>query len=423
MADLSALYPQPPQQTNLLADPARLVGLMSQAQELQSRQAVGNAFQNALTPEGGIDPSALSKGLKAPEAAWGAPQAAMTLQEARQRQTELARSQFELGASQDAAVRNRLGQYIGRTMSNDDVHTLQAELARMGVPAATVSAWGKSLLAQSPAERKQHITDVAIGQAGPGAALTPVQGGPGAGGEPTNILAAERARIGGGLPTGMTPGAAEALAANQAEYAADQSRTAQIMASVRPLENALPLVQQLSNANFGPGSKGFADVKAALATAGIIDPNASDVTVRQEVGKYLRAYAGGARAAGRSDEALHTAMASNPNLDLTQPANLSLLKNQIAMDRMDAALPLAHGGENPAVYKSFKSNYYQNLDPKAFQFDLMTPAERAQVIKKLGDPKPDKNGTPTNPAYLKFARSYDLAVKTGMITPGAQGGR
>lgn len=216
----------------------------------------------------------------------------------------------------------------------------------------------------------------------------------------------------GGFAGGAPPGAPEVAAGDRKALFEDQLRASGTMANARPLQQSLPLIQQLSNQNFGPGSPEFAKIKGALTTAGIIDPNTSDLQVRQELNKYLLKYSSGAISAGRSDAALSAAIGSNPNLDLTQPANLALVKNQIGYDRMDAAMPKAFGVEGkPGTYSEYKAGYYQANDPRAFGFDLMTPDERAKVKASLG--------APGSPAYQKFLHSYNLAKSSGMLTtPG-----
>ena len=215
----------------------------------------------------------------------------------------------------------------------------------------------------------------------------------------------------GGTTTTLPLGAGDVIAKNQALQQEDQLVSSRRMADLRPLQSALPLLQQLGSANFGPGSADFAKVKGALAAAGIIDPNTSDLQVRQEANKYLLQYAAGAQQAGRSDAALSSALGSNPNLDLTQPANLTLVKSQIARDRMDAAIQKGFAAEaKPGqTYSDYKSSYYQEHDPRAFQIDTMTHDERAALQKSLG-PK-------TSPAYQKFVKSYNLAKSAGMVTP------
>lgn len=211
------------------------------------------------------------------------------------------------------------------------------------------------------------------------------------------------------------PGAPEVAASDRKTLFEDQIRASGTMANLRPLQQALPLIQQLSNQNFGPGSNEFAKIKGALTTAGIINPNTSDLQVRQELNKYLLKYSSGANAAGRSDAALSAAIGSNPNLDLTQPANLALVKNQIGYDKMDSAMPKVYAldAKPGQTYSEFKSSYNQSYDPRAFKFDTLAPDEQQKLVSSLGKP--------TSPAFQKFSHSYDVAKSAGMVQPPAQG--
>jgi hypothetical protein len=223
------------------------------------------------------------------------------------------------------------------------------------------------------------------------------------------------ARAPGGTVVTPPPGAVDVASSDKKTLFEDQLKAGATMANVRPLQQALPLIEALNNTNFGPGSAEFAKVKGALTTAGLIDPNASDLQVREQLKKKLLQYAGGAQSAGRSDQALATALGSNPNLDLTQPANLALVKNQIAMDAMDAAQSkMFRLDKDPnQSYSDFKSGYYQKYDPRVFRLGMMSPAERSGLYKSLGKPG--------SPAFQKFSHTYDVAKQAGAISvPGAQ---
>ena len=226
---------------------------------------------------------------------------------------------------------------------------------------------------------------------------------------------AAAARTPGGTVITPPPGAIDVAASDKKTLFEDQLKAGATMGNVRPLQQALPLIEALNNTNFGPGSAEFAKIKGGLATAGLIDPNASDLQVREQLKKKLLQYAGGAQSAGRSDQALSTALGSNPNLDLTQPANLALVKNQIAMDSMDAAQSKMFNldKDQNQTYSDFKSGYYQKYDPRAFKLGIMTPQERSVLYKGLGKPG--------SAAFNKFAHTYDIAKQAGAIAaPGAE---
>ena len=186
------------------------------------------------------------------------------------------------------------------------------------------------------------------------------------------------------------------------------AKSAATLANVRTLQQALPLINGLAATNFGPTSPEFTRAKATLTALGILGPATTDADVRQEIGKYLLRYASNAQAAGRSDQALSAALGSNPNADtMTKPATLALVRNQIGLDRMDAALPNVAG--TSAGYKTFKSNYYQNMDPRAFSIDMMTPDEIHNLKTTLKGPE-----------RAKFIKSLQAAQTVGVQMPGAQ---
>jgi hypothetical protein len=226
---------------------------------------------------------------------------------------------------------------------------------------------------------------------------------------------AAAARAPGGTVVTPPPGAVDVAAADKKTLFEDQLKAGAVMANVRPLQQALPLIEALNNTNFGPGSAEFAKIKGGLTTAGLIDPNSSDLQVREQLKKKLLQYAGGAQSARRSDQALSTALGSNPNLDLTQPANLALVKNQIAMDAMDAAQSkLYQLDKSPnQTYSDFKSGYYGKYDPRVFKLGMMSPQERSVLYKSLGKPG--------SGAFQKFSHTYDVAKQAGAISvPGEQ---
>lgn len=433
MADgnaLSGLYPQPPQagSGNILAsNPLQLIGAMNALNQnalfqktFAAKQAVGGAFQNALSPDGTVDIGKLSTGLQHPDAAFAAPEAIGTLLDQRGKMISNDTAAFGLAAGQNRTVQDAIGAMAqDPNLTPDKVRSTMATIARnTNLPSGmlhsvlqTMPNGGKAL--QNWAA---NLGNVSIGAGG---TASRVAGPPSPEGAPTTVPLGT-ANISGGMPTALPPGQAESLAANQAAYVADQTRSATTLGNVRQLETVLPLISQLGNTSFGPGSPEFAKLRGALTTAGVIDPNASDLQVRQQAGKYLLKYAQGAQNAGRSDQALATAIGSNPNLDLTQPANLHLVKNQIGMDRMDAAIPLAFDSAHPNAsdktkYNTYKANFYQGNDQRAFTFDLLSPAERREVIDSLG--------SPNSAAYKKFAKSYQLAKTAGFITPGQANGQ
>jgi hypothetical protein len=214
-------------------------------------------------------------------------------------------------------------------------------------------------------------------------------------------------------PEGLQTTTADA----QKKFQADQTAAAGTLANLRNLDIALPLVEKLNHKDFGPGSPGYANLRRTLITVGAIDPNNTDVPDREQVHKYLLKYATLAQNSGRSDQALGAALNSNPNIDLTQTSNLHLIKNQIALDKMEAARPSIFKIEHPnsydlVDYPNYGPKYYNNIDRRVFSYDKLNADERRALIDSLGGEK--------SAAYKKFAKSYDLAKAAGFITPEKQ---
>lgn len=442
MADgdpIAGLYPQPQSGQGGNALTSNLPGLiqaMSFAnqnalfqKEYAAKAAVGQAVQSGIRPDGSYDSNAaMARVAGNPAAAWAAPEAVTSILEQRNLGIDTGTKALSLATAQNGSLQNVASSWAtDPNVTPDKVRSdLVDQATRLGIPPWMVT----STLAGLPASGKAADINKWAGrlgtiQMGPGDAASRVQGPVTSTGAPTQV---SKAATYGPQPvqTDLGSGQGTTLSTNQAAFTADQQGSAAKLAGLRPLQTALPLIEKLSNTAFGPGSAGWSQVKAGLITSGIIPANTTDVDMRQEVNKYLHVYSGQARGAERSDQGLQQATASTPNLDLTQGANLALVKNQIGMDRMDAALPLAFDKLHPtlpekAQYGTYKSQYYQNQDPKAFQFDLMTPQERKDYLTGLGVTF-DKNGAPQrpanpSPAYKKFANSYAIAKSALNYTP------
>jgi len=400
---VAALYPHanpPPQQPS----PWQIIPALQSMQQFQARRAVGNAFQQGVRPDGTYDPSVTLNAIGAdPSAALAAPEGITTALQARQQNIQNSTAALEYGVKSYgalAAPMAALNQKPNLTM--EDAYNLAGFLSRLpGANASVINGWLAGVNAGNVKDKIAQLTTYGMG---PAAAAGQQPGQVGANNQPTVTTAGKAAFTGpGGAAPGqnLTTQPPPQAAADQAEYIADQSKSPAIMAGIRPLQQALPLVRQLNDPNFGPLSKGWTEAKAALSQLGIIDPNTSDTAVRQELGKYLLQYSANVKAAGRSDEGLAAAVGSNPSADtMTKPAVIATLTNQVARDRMDAALPMAAPGFQG--YQKFKTGYYAGMDPDAFKFDLMTPQEQKAKLASL-------KGNPA--ATAKFRSSLAIADK------------
>lgn len=430
---IASLYPQPPQQQNnsLLANPLSALSAIQgvqnlgiQRQQFQATQAAGQAFQNALNPDGTINPSKLATGLRNPTAALAAPQAiSQGLQQQgnvldnQSRQIGVAQNNLALRNSQNTTFWQALQAASQGDVSDAGLAETKARIARMFPQTQVPSDELNRVFSQAAATPDQNQRRQILARIGANAltvpqAVTPLSTTDPSGNPaviPTGALAAN--------PGGVSTGFGNIATQSRQDYVAAQNNAAGLRAGIRPLQQALPLIEQLSNTDFGPGSAQYAKLKGLLTTAGLVPPGATSLDLRQAASKYLSQSVQASMGAGRSDEGLRAALGANPNLDLTQKANIGLVKNQIAMSRMDAAMSQAYDAEHPedtskVGFNTYKSNYYQNQDPRAFRFDLMTPQERRDTLDSLGQ----KGSQP----YNNFIRSLTIARHAGDVTVGDQ---
>jgi hypothetical protein len=406
--------------------------------QFQGNMALGNIYQKSLNPDGTVNTANLNRGIAAagPAVGYVAPEAygkSAGLQGTNlanqgaavgQSQSRLNDFYTSLGPLEEAGTPPTRSQVIstaidlvhqGRLLPQDlPAIVSEVPLNNGAIPDYVQRKFGSTL---SPS---QQATPTTIGVTPSGQPIQGTQGQFLRRATPSSATAAGSPTASGspssspGITTTLPLGQPQSIQQNVHAFNTDQQGSASTLGNVRRLDEALPLISELSASDFGPGSGELAKLKGLFTTFGVIPADSTSLPTRQDANKYLHQYAEGAIHAGRSDAALAAALAANPNLDLTQPANLTLIKNQVALDRQDAAIPLAFSREHPnaadqAQYLKFKSQFYQNTDRRAFGYDMMTPQERRQVIDSLGEKG--------SPAYQKFIQSYQLAKETGILQP------
>ena len=404
---ISSLYAPPPNlapQGVLAGNPLAAAGQLLQIQSMQGQRAAGGAMLKGLNPDGTFNPAnAVSAAQADPNAAWAGSQFTHDVIANRAANSQAAIAAIGAYDAGRGSVAAYIGSFNPDNLDPDTVHTIQTNAAR--IPGADPNALGNLNTPQKMAK----AIKAARAYNNPGATVAPTTATPSVEGAPTVGNQADLAS-GGVRTVGLSP----QQAADTTEYQGDQTASANISKGLRPVQNALPLIEKLNDVtNFGVGSKQFTKLKTALVNTGVISPDTTDAAVRQEAGKYLLQSVTQAAGAGRSDEALNATLGSNPNPDtMLKPAVIATIKNKIAMDRQDAALPAAARSELgfgakdlPQGYKTYKGGYYNNTDVRAFGFDLMSPQERAQLLKSLGHPG--------SPSFKRFQYSLDLAQKVG----------
>ena len=428
MADISSLYPAPPQQNALASNPGAVINLMQSVNALRAKQAVGQAFQGAIGTNGEFDPSAAAIAIKNDQnATFGAPEAVGSILDARIRNNEVARGTLGINLTQNEAARNIIAG-LADNADGDTVRNIVPQLTRAGISPQVAEGWG-SYINSDPKTRADKIRDQRNIAAGAATTMQQIGGPPGANLQPTTqtLGSAQYPGAGAQRVIGAMPGQVGQVEAARAQITADQGKSTQILGNLRNMEAALPLARKLSDPNFGPDSEGWTKWRSRAAELGLISDTTKDaVGARQELGAKLLAYAGQRPIAERSDAALANIVSSKPDPgSMVKPAVLDLIRKQAAMDKVDAAMPTIHqsglgghipGGAAPpgihpdATYNNYRSNYYNYMDDRAAELPMMNATEQTNLKKSLGD----KNG----PQYQKFMKTYNALKRSGAITPG-----
>ena len=208
------------------------------------------------------------------------------------------------------------------------------------------------------------------------------------------------------------------------QLAADQDLATTKLTQVKPLLQALPLMDGLRT---GPTTAGFTNIVAALKSNNIIPTDAKNdpTVIRQIVNKKLASYIATSPISQRSDAAQFLNQASNPDPSgqLNQ-ALIKLTKDAIVLDRVQAARALTFQHPEAAKvfgfegntkdlskYGAFRAAFPQAIDERAFTVDMMTPNEKAILAEEIKKMSPN--------ARNKFKASLALAKKLGLVEPTA----
>lgn len=429
MTDISSLYPQAPQppQNGLALNPGQMLDLVQKSRAIKANQAIGNAFQGAIGPDGNFDPNAAMTAIKGnPDAAYAAPEAIGSVLDARNKNITNATGQFNLLAGQSKFIQDTLGP-LAQTpdVTKADLAGAFATLARGGVPPEMLNSTYAGL-PNDPKSLHRWLANTNASALGAAGASTRINTAPSPTGAAQTTSVAAAAYGNPTTPTENAPGVGGAIAAPQVQYIADKTAVSDQLAAIRPLEQAVPLLRQLSNSSFGPGSNELQTFRQALQTAGLISPDSTAATmadIRSEVGKKLSQNAILTPGGSRSNEGLAAAFNANPGLFLSKPSNINLVIRAIGMVKQDAAMVSGYDQEhpdaatNPAArqdYINYKANHYQTTDDRAFGFGTMDPVERRALIDSLG---PASTPNKPNPVYDKFMRSIKIARAANLIMP------
>ncbi len=187
----------------------------------------------------------------------------------------------------------------------------------------------------------------------------------------------------------------------------DKANSAAIIQGIQPLEQALPIIKQLAVRDVGPGSAEYSRLKSLAISMGIISPDAGNVSLREQANKYVGQFVAQNGLSGRSDLGLQAAKDGSPNLDLSLPALEKLTKRVIAIQRMNAATPIAFNG-TPDAYPDHKAGFSQTQDPRAYEFDKLDPVDKQKIIANM-------KANPNSQETQRFMDSLRNAHNAGFL--------
>jgi hypothetical protein len=420
--NLNSLYPHPPEQTKglLNGSPAEVIGVVSALNNIRQQnakfgadQAIGQAYTNALQPDGSIDQNALAGGLKRPEASFGLPEAASRVIAQRGGDISNTTAQLEQHAKQQGFLVDALGALADDPkLTYDKVRNTAVTFARnLKLPGSMVNSWLSTLPRQQGAlkETLNQMRNVAIGSSGTSASHPTVD----ANGAPISITKGEfLSKSGqGGVPAGLAPGEA-----GLAESAAGRAATLQSSASTAPQYHAdLDNLKQLSKViDIGgptvPFEKNFAQLASRFGLPSTLGPE--QLKGVEEFDKIANQISlNQSKLFHGSDAGLHTVVGANPSTSMSKYGREGVIDmlqgNQDAIDiTRKAWLKARANGAKPGDYDMFAERMGQELDPRVFQFNRLNRANQQKFLSQM------------DPSELKdFEEKFKSSVEKKWVKP------
>jgi hypothetical protein len=409
---VSSLYPQPPSQqqntNSLLSNPLAATGILNnllqlqqRQQELNARNAIGSAVQDAISPSGDYDPSAAMSAVKNnPAAAYGAPDAVTQLLQHRQLQIANGRQQFELAAGQNKFVTDTIGSLADDpNLDINSVRNATVTAARnSGVPSGILAGWLNSL-PTNPKQLRSYMVNLRnmtrgaseagqpsnqpIGYTGQGAPVYGTQGQYGYGATGQGGIIAPPPGF-GERQTGYAQ-MDSALAKNLADAAEGSQGRRAILGN---LEDALDKFTSGPGADYSKVAKSFINRNIPLPAGWQFDPKS--IASQEEFVKQAQTLAQQQFAAiggTGTDAKFASAFETNPNDTLSQLGNKGIIKllkgNEDALQAKNSAWLNASGLNPNLSYRQFSSYFNSQFDPRVFQFKYMNKTERNEYVSKM----------------------------------------
>lgn len=212
-------------------------------------------------------------------------------------------------------------------------------------------------------------------------------------------------------PTGPATGQSPLFSQGLGEYTKDMSEASGRASSIKNLTQAYPLITSKGFLS-GPGTDAFTNAVAALKTWGLvdIDPNSDPTAIRQEVNKKLANYISNSPIGQRSDAQQSLKEAASPSAKVQiLPALKRLVKDAVALERVQIAMPNVFKGQDYQNYIKHKGSFPQSVDERAFSLDM----EEDHGKKLVDEMRKRLEKNPRDSTALKFKRSLEIADEQG----------
>lgn len=411
----------------------RLTGLLQmqgalQSQEIQretlsrlrSEQAAGQAYQQAVGPDGQVDVNKLGGIIaKDPNAAYSASQALRDATSLRGGQIGNQQAGTNLGITQQNQIANGLaGLVTDPTLTPEKATRFVDQQIAAGVIPADRGAQIKAEMAGMDGRALRqyalgHYSTISgVNAAAPQVIGTTPQGAQVVG---TRGQAVAKQVTQGGIVPELAPGQAGAQAVDL-EGAAKRGQSLNEQADQVPqrkatLNNMLGLLNEFSS---GKGAKTEANYRSALGRFGL-DPGASVTGATEEFAKLANQIAAQqASQLGTTDQQQRTVMGANPSTEFSKLGNervIAVLKgNEDAIAAKRDAFQRFKDANPQGSYDQFSATFNRDFDPRVFQYLNMGKAQREEFRKSL---------SPTQQEV--FSRAAKTAIANGWI--GAPNGQ
>lgn len=189
------------------------------------------------------------------------------------------------------------------------------------------------------------------------------------------------------LPPGQAEAASVAGGASGGALGDARNRSLNFQQEVTPLEQAIPALEKLGTKGTGPGTESINSLKSFILSnvpgadfKGLKD----DVATYDKAKKYLTDFVNQNGNSGTNDK-LAAAFAGNPSVNISNAAAVDVAKTALTLRRFKQAQLLAFegSGKPDADFAKEAGKFAREHDPRAYGFDMMSPAERKKVIESL----------------------------------------